>query len=772
MATSLKAVIALSEDITVDSFLDVQNNCTNESALTGDKNKLSSWESYYYYTNYTVAASLSASSVTAAGGSITVTYTIKQNASNSNGSARVISGVTPTVTSTLGTVSDITATNSSGRGTAKLSVKSRGTTIGVARTGSVTITYAGISTTLSFNQAANFMTAISIKTWNASNFTSAGGGTIDATTDVTYTSGSSHEKWDMLAISNWSCSSTGFSIAAQPSYSGQCRVTSANRGTTSGDARKCLLTVTYKNATNTNNVTLTATKEVGTQNHNNPTTATEFNVDSVSPSSKIVTAALGSFTLSWRQIKRTKYTWPSGSPDTYSDWVAETNGGITSVTSNQTWATVGTKGTSDGSGYNSITISYGANTNTSSTRSATITIKNDVNSKECTVTQNADKATDITYGTPTITAYTYATFASAGASKTPTVTYTQTKTQNYESGNAVSLGNVTSGGTLEFKMTESNGFTLGSTSTGSMTVTNNTTTSTRTPSTMPQVRVTLNGKTSNWYTCTSCTQSAGSVEYIITPSVTAMGTLYAAGTTKSATITYTTKWNGIQTATNTALSGYTITEDTDSLGIVTASGTNGTVIVTSSNNKSTSSGTFKYTISKSGYIPATISGSVAGGSYWCSITSYGTPKLSIGSGITAAGGSAPIYASVSNTQTCYWNGVVESTSSVAGSVNLSIKSQYFSTSSSATSGTAITRYSISGTTLSHSSMEKNTGYDYYIVEAVNANDSSKAVAFTTRVQNSYNENTVYSISCPSTTIKSTFLYAYMYPVVTKATKTT
>jgi hypothetical protein len=48
----------------------------------------------------------------------------------------------------------------------------------------------------------------------------------------------------------------------------------------------------------------------------------------------------------------------------------------------------------------------------------------------------------------------------------------------------------------------SNGFTLSTN--GKMTATENTITSDRSPSSMPEVYVTMNGKTSDWYTCTYC----------------------------------------------------------------------------------------------------------------------------------------------------------------------------------------------------------------------------------------------------------------------------
>lgn len=112
------------------------------------------------------------------------------------------------------------------------------------------------------------------------------------------------------------------------------------------------------------------------------------------------------------------------------------------------------------------------------------------------------------YDNPVITGYTYGTFAVTGGTLTPSVTYYQTP--RYTSGSPGS--NITSGGTLGYQMGSYAGFTLNSSSTGSITASRNPNTSTR--SATPQVRVTMNGKTSSWYNCTYCTQAAnGSVAF-------------------------------------------------------------------------------------------------------------------------------------------------------------------------------------------------------------------------------------------------------------------
>ena len=122
------------------------------------------------------------------------------------------------------------------------------------------------------------------------------------------------------------------------------------------------------------------------------------------------------------------------------------------------------------------------------------------------------------------------------------------------------------------------------------------------------------------------------------------------------------------------------------------------------------------------------------------ITTWGTPSVSIGSGITAAGGSASVSVSVTNKRTYYYtSGSPGDTVNEAGNyTDLKINSQFITSSSSGTSGTSISRYSLSKTTLSHSSMGVNAGYDCVRISAANANSSS-TVGYSayTRVYNEF-----------------------------------
>lgn len=101
------------------------------------------------------------------------------------------------------------------------------------------------------------------------------------------------------------------------------------------------------------------------------------------------------------------------------------------------------------------------------------------------------------------------------------------------------------------------------------------------------------------------------------------------------------------------------------------------------------------------------------------ITAYGTPTISIGSGLTAAGGSASVSASVTNTETynaLYSSGATgpNQTRSVGGSLSISMTANGNS------------RFSLSGNTITHSSMGTNITTDTVTIKAVNDGDSSKS----------------------------------------------
>ena len=108
---------------------------------------------------------------------------------------------------------------------------------------------------------------------------------------------------------------------------------------------------------------------------------------------------------------------------------------------------------------------------------------------------------------------------------------------------------------------------------------------------------------------------------------------------------------------------------------------------------------------------------------------YGTPTISIGSGLTAAGGSATVSASVTNTETynaLYSSGATGSnqTRSVGGSLSIFMTANGNS------------RFSLSGNTITHSSMGTNETTDTITIKAVNDGDSSKSATASKSITNS------------------------------------
>lgn len=133
------------------------------------------------------------------------------------------------------------------------------------------------------------------------------------------------------------------------------------------------------------------------------------------------------------------------------------------------------------------------------------------------------------------------------------------------------------------------------------------------------------------------------------------------------------------------------------------------------------------------------------------ITAYGTPTISIGSGLTAAGGSATVSASATNTETynaLYSSGAIgpNQTRSVGGSLSISMT----------VNGNS--RFSLSGNTITHSSMGTNETTDTITIKAVNNGDSSKSATASKSIIN-------------SKTVKSTSGGIYTYSDVIAGTVT-
>lgn len=134
------------------------------------------------------------------------------------------------------------------------------------------------------------------------------------------------------------------------------------------------------------------------------------------------------------------------------------------------------------------------------------------------------------------------------------------------------------------------------------------------------------------------------------------------------------------------------------------------------------------------------------------ITAYGTPTISIGSGLTAAGGSASVSASVTNTETynaLYSSGAIgpNQTRSVGGSLSISMT----------VNGNS--RFTLSGNTITHSSMGTNETTDTAKFRCYNESDRTKYVDDSISVSNrieSYNYGSWnISISANPTSLPAT-----------------
>lgn len=337
-----------------------------------------------------------------------------------------------------------------------------------------------------------------------------------------------------------------------------------------------------------------------------------------------------------------------------------------------------------------VTVSVGNNTTTSA-RSASYTIsKSGYTSGTISVSQSAGS---VAYS---INDVTVSAIAAAGGSTTANITYTTkwndiiTKTDSLLSGYIISE---TSDSTDRFSATGTSGVIT-------ISATNNTSTS------VGNAQYTIS-KRGYSIGLVNVSQNAGSVRYLIDTVNTEA--ISASGGSQSVNVTYDTEWNGIITTTNTALATpYTITESSDSSGAFSATSSGNSVTVTASENKSTSTRSAQYTISKSGYVDGKVTSSQSAGtkSYAAWVISISADKTS---GIASTGGTSTITASV--TRTWGWNSATSGGGTETGTVTLSIP-------------TSVTGASLSGTTLTWAE-NKTTSARSVTVRATCNEDTSK-----------------------------------------------
>ena len=534
--------------------------------------------------------------------------------------------------------------------------------------------------------------------------------------------------------------------------------------TTNGNSRFSLSgnTLTHSNMTTnevTDSCTITATNSGDTSKTKTATVSVTNNADASSaitaygtPTVSIgsgITCAGGSATVSHSVTNTRTYYYCSGSA------------GRTESVAGTTTIKITTNGNSRFS-LSGNTLTHSNMTTNAVTDSCTITATNSGDTSKTktatvSVTNSADASSKITaYGTPTVSIGSGITCA--GGSATVSHSVTNTRTYYYCSGSAGRTESVA--GTTTIKIT-TNGNSRFSLSGNTLTHSNMTTNAVTDSCT---ITATNSGDTSKTKTATvSVTNSADASSKItaygtptvsigsgitcsggsatVSHSVTNTRTYYycsgSAGRTESVAGTTTIKItsNGNN---RFSLSGNTLTHSNMTTNAVTDSCT-----ITATNSGDTSK-------TKTATVSVTNSADASS-----AITAYGTPTVSIGSGITCSGGSATITSSVNNTRTYYYcSGSAGRTESVAGTVNLTISHQSFSTTTSKGTNGNISRFSLSGTKLSHTSMTNNNGYDHVTITATNASSTSKTASASTYVRNTETSSKITAYGTPSVSIGS------------------
>lgn len=328
-------------------------------------------------------------------------------------------------------------------------------------------------------------------------------------------------------------------------------------------------------------------------------------------------------------------------------------------------------------------------------------------SVSATVYQAANAATSITYGTPSVSLAVSDIPASGGSISSGTVTYSQSRTQNYTSGGTTALSALTSGGSVSYSAAVS-AASLGTTikartSVGTLTAT--VTMSGKSGSGSAIVYQQANTFSDNsmklhfgsFTGANTITVGAGSSSTAVYLEVTR---LYTSGVYQSG---YNVTTGGTFTVSGTGFSISGSNVIAASRGTTTGAARSGTV--TGKYNALTATGTITQAENK-----ITNSDYNASNSQW-------SVGATIGSGMTAAGGSATITRSASHLHTNYrlyssgsTDGPFEDT--VVDNVNLNIVSN------------GNNRFSLSGTTLTHSNMGTNAVTDTITIRATNVSNAS------------------------------------------------
>lgn len=330
------------------------------------------------------------------------------------------------------------ASTTSGKGPAGPVLTAPNNTSTQAVSGVITVTSEGKTATCSLSQAAGAKVyeEIAIDRYSYSVIPAGGGA---ASPSLTYA-----QEWTWNGVSG---SGGRLGSGAAVSYSGTGvdastgAVSAASKGTTvSGQT-----TVTTATATVTMNEKSATTSATVYQAANGwADNRIELRFDTLSgPNDKTVGAGLSTTPLFVRCYRRYTSGEISGAFD---------------VTSGATFTVSGTGFSISGTSV----VAADRGTTAGAARSGTISVRYGNLSTNATITQAANAATTITYGTPSVSLAVADIPAAGGSVASGTVTYSQSRTQNYTSGSTAALSALTSGGTVSYSPAVSAG-SLGTT---------------------------------------------------------------------------------------------------------------------------------------------------------------------------------------------------------------------------------------------------------------------------------------------------------------------
>ena len=580
------------------------------------------------YGAWTVTISANPTTIAAAGGTSTLTYSAVRNVLT-NGTITGTEKATPTIS---GSATGFTRSGAT--------VTAANNTTTSSRSVTYTATHEGKSATCTVTQSAGSKQYASWSDWtvtvsaNPTTIARTGGTstiTASATRTRTWTwngvsgSGGTESEKGTPALS---ASGTGFSLSGTT-------LTASNNTTTS--SRSCTVTATHGGKT----ATCTVTQSAGEITYGawkvtitaNPTT---------------IAAAGGTSTLTYSAVRDVL-----------------TNGTVT----NTEKATPTVSGSATGFTRSGATVTAANNTTTSS-RSVTYTATHEGKSATCTITQYAGSKQYASWSDWTVTVSANpTTIARTGGTSTITASATRTRTWTWN-GVSGSGGTETDSGTPTLSASGS-GFTLSGTT---LTASNNTTTSSRSCT----VTATHAGKSA---TCT-VTQSAGSMttEYgswttsSLTVSaspnpVAASGGNSALSCKANQTRPKYTKWNGVVTKTDTESQSVAVTATWSK---VSGTGSLSGSTVSFDNNTTTSvrSGVYR---ASSGGKTADVTVSQSAGSMTTDYGNWTTSSLTVSASpnpVAASGGNSALSCKANQTRPKYtkWNGVVTKTDTESQSV--------------------------------------------------------------------------------------------------------